>query len=121
MRMLTFAAGVAAGCLFGTRAGRERIAAGVRNVADQPELRQVRSRLRQLAVAGADATARRLDAAIQRLDASPVINSEVRALDAAPATAVAAVDVDSAPPPRKAAPRARTTAQGATRTRTPRT
>lgn len=71
MKTLTFAAGVAAGYVLGTRAGREKyeqILEGARNLANQPAVAKAQERVRGLVGQGAQALGTKVDSAADSLE-----------------------------------------------------
>jgi hypothetical protein len=72
MKVITFAAGLAAGYVLGSRAGREKyeqIVAGWRKVSSHPTVVQAAEKAESLLVSGADALTSKAEAAVQ--DAPP--------------------------------------------------
>ena len=63
MRTLTFAAGAVAGYVLGTRAGREKyeqIVAGARNFAQQPQVSQAQTKIKEMVGSGKDAVTQKM-------------------------------------------------------------
>jgi hypothetical protein len=73
MKAFTFVAGLAAGYVLGTRAGREKyeqIVEGARNLAEQPTVVQAQAKIKDLVGAGKDAVTSKITSATSDDDAA---------------------------------------------------
>jgi len=87
MKTLTFAAGIAAGYVLGTRAGREKyeqLVAGARNLANQPAVVKAQSRVKDAVGQGTRAVGAKVDRAADNLESMSGTTSATRSSSSKP-------------------------------------